>query len=362
MMDKLGMSLVLTCYNRQEFVREAILSVFAQDYDGPMQLVIVDDASTDDSVRVIEATVRDYGQGWDVEIIKLPKNLGVAGATDAGWAKAKYDWILIVDGDDVQLPNRCSMVAEAASRIPNLGQISFSMRNVDKEGHYFGIAPYGSAGYENTPKELILDNAESNYKNQFGELGKINVRSVGAATAFHRSLYDIWGPLCQGETEGMRFEQDPTWAFRAALSKTVIGINRFALNYRMHSSNLSNIELLADVSGIKQFELHQEKYQKFRADSIVCKLRDIERAREDCRLTNWSPDLLNKAEDLLRKDYSGCMLRYMWWSIPYYSRILRVMRNIKAFRESRTSILRLLPFHLFCWLKYKKQQREWANG
>lgn len=57
-----------------------------------MQLVIVDDASTDDSVRVIEETVRDYGQGWDVEIIKLEKNLGAAGATDAGWAKAKHEW------------------------------------------------------------------------------------------------------------------------------------------------------------------------------------------------------------------------------------------------------------------------------
>lgn len=361
-MKSLGMSMVLTCYNRQEYVREAILSVFAQDYDGPMQLVIVDDASTDDSVRVIEETVRDYGQGRDVEIIKLEKNLGVAGATDAGWAKAKYDWILIIDGDDIQLPSRCSMIAEAASRISNLGQVSFSMRNVDKEGHYFGNASYGSNRYEDTPDELILDNAEWNYRNQFGKLGSNNIRSVGAATAFHRSLYDMWGPLCQGETEGMRFEQDPTWAFRAALSMTVMGIKKFALNYRMHGSNLSNIQLPDGVSGVIRFELHQEKYQKFRADSIVCKLRDIKRAREDGRLTNWSLELLNKAEVQLRKEYSGCMLRYMWWSIPYYARLLRVIRDLKAFRESGTSMLRLLPFRLFCWLKYKKQQRDWKRN
>ena len=86
--------MVLTCYNQQEYVREAILSVFAQKYEGPMQLVIVDDASTDDSVRIIEESVQEYGAGWDVEIVRLKQNLGVAGATDAGWAKAKHDCLL----------------------------------------------------------------------------------------------------------------------------------------------------------------------------------------------------------------------------------------------------------------------------
>lgn len=356
------MSMVLTCYNRQEYVRDAILSVFAQEYDGPMQLVIVDDASTDASFRVIEETVRDYGQEWDVEIIKLTKNLGVAGATDAGWAKVKYDWILIIDGDDIQLPCRCSMIAEAASRVSNLGQVSFSMRNVDKEGCYFGNTSYGSNRYENTPNELILDNAELNYMNQFGKLGLNNIRSVGAATAFLRSLYDMWGPLCQDETEGMRFEQDPAWAFRAALSKTVMGINKFAVNYRTHDSNLSNIQLANGVSGVRQFELHQEKYQKFHADSLVCMLRDLRRARNDRSLTNWSDDMLNRAEMSLEYERYGCMLRHMWWSIPYYARLLRVLRDLKMFRKSGTSVLRLLPFWLFCWLKYKKQQRDRARN
>lgn len=86
--NRLGMSMVLTCYNRQEYVREAILSVFAQDYDGPMQLVIVDDASTDDSVRVIEETVRDYGKGWDVEIIKLAKKSGCFRSHGCGLGKS----------------------------------------------------------------------------------------------------------------------------------------------------------------------------------------------------------------------------------------------------------------------------------
>lgn len=144
MMNKLGMSMVLTCYNRSEYIKEAILSVFAQDYDGPMQLVIVDDASTDDSLRVIEETVRERGQDWDVEIVSLPENRGVAGATDAGWAKAKYEWILMVDGDDVQLPDRCRIVASSVEKYPEAVQISCALKMIDEQGREFNECSYGN--------------------------------------------------------------------------------------------------------------------------------------------------------------------------------------------------------------------------
>lgn len=362
-MNKLGMSLVLTCYNQQEYVSEAILSVFAQDYDGPMQLVIVDDASTDDSVRVIEETVRDCGQGWDVEIIKLTKNLGVAGATDAGWARAKYDWILIVDGDDVQLPNRCNMISEIAGKYTDIGQISFAMKCIDEGGRCFGFVSYSKSSYEKCPDFLLLDSPALNYRNQLESCTlEENIRSVGAGTAYNRKLYDKWGPLCEGETAGMRFEQDPTWAFRAALSMNVIGVKTPTVAYRSHGSNLSNMRLSPGMKGVVEFERYQEKYQKFHADSLVCMIRDLRRARNNRSLTNWSDDMLKHAEICLEKERNGCMLRYMWWSIPYYARLLRVIRDLKTFRESGTSMLRLLPFRLFCWLKYKKQQRDWKRN
>ena len=160
----------------------------------------------------------------------------------------------------------------------------------------------------------------------------------------------------------MRFEQDPTWAFRAALSMNVIGVKTPTVAYRSHDSNLSNFRLTPGVAGIMQFERHQEKYQSFHAASVVCMLRDLERARRDSNLTNWPPDLLNQARVKLELELSGCQLRSMWWSVSYFERIWRVVRNWRRFRLSGTSLLRLLPFRLFCWLKYKKQQRDWSRN
>ena len=113
MKQSIGISMVITCYNRANFIRESIISCIKQEYNGPLQIIVVDDASTDSSVEVIEATVHEFGAGRDIEIIRLPENRGVAGATDAGWAKAKHEWILIVDGDDIQDPLRCYYVNEA---------------------------------------------------------------------------------------------------------------------------------------------------------------------------------------------------------------------------------------------------------
>lgn len=357
-MDKLGMSLVLTCYNRQKYVREAILSVFAQKYEGPMQLVIVDDASTDDSVRIIEETVQECGAGWDVEIVKLKQNLGVAGATDAGWAKAKYDWILIVDGDDVQLPNRCAMISEISRKYTDIGQISFAMKCIDEGGRCFGFVSYSKSSYEKCPDILLLDSPDLNYRNQLeSRTLEENIRSVGAGTAYNRKLYDKWGALCEGETARMRFEQDPTWAFRAALSMNVIGVKTPTVAYRTHDSNLSNVRLSPGVAGEMELERFQEKYQSFHAASIVCMLRDLERARHNPTLTNWPSELLEQAKEKLEQELAGCQLRSMWWSVSYLERLRRSVFDWKRFRHSGTSLLRLLPFRLFCLLKYWRKRR-----
>lgn len=174
--------------------------------------------------------------------------------------------------------------------------------------------------------------------------------------AFSRIVKDAWGPLCQDETENLRFEQDPTLAFRAALMGPVLGWSNIGLAYRMHSSNLSNFRLMPGVAGIMQFERHQEKYQSFHAASVVCMLRDLERARRDSNLTNWPPDLLEDAKIKLEMELSGCQLRSMWWSVSYFERICRVLRNWRRFRQSGTSLLRLLPFRLFCLLKYWRKR------
>lgn len=187
----------------------------------------------------------------------------------------------------------------------------------------------------------------------------MRIRCVGAS--FHRKVWDRWGPLCYEETEELRFEQDPTLAFRAALLGAVLGVRKYALCWRMHNTNLSNRRLSPGMRGVMEFERYQEKYQDFHAASVVCMLRDVRRAMQDSSLTNWPADLLQAAERKLETELAGCQLRSMWWSVSWFERVKRLLLNWKNFRASGTSFARILPFRLFCWLKYRKQKREWAR-
>lgn len=346
-----SMSLVITCYNKARFIKDALISCFRQEYEGPLQIIIVDDASTDDSVKIIDDTIAEHGKGLDIEVIKLQQNRGVAGATDAGWAKARHEWILMVDGDDIQHPLRCQHINDVISEHPDVLQISFCMKNIDINGKETNSSSYASGyRYENTPEESVLNTPLLNYQNWFGGLTGPGVRCLGAA--FSRKIYDLWGPLCQGTTQNSRFEQDPVLAFRAGLLSYVVGNKQIALYYRSHNENLSNITLQSGYKGIVQYERFQDNYQAFHAESLRCILRDIEKASQDSRLTNWSPDLLQKAKNYFSKELAGCEMRDKWWQCNWFERLRRALYYHNKVHKKDKVWVRLLPFHVFCWLKY----------
>ena len=59
-------SVIIPCYNAQAYMREALASAFAQQYDGEIQNVIVDDASPDDTWSVICEVVEQYTSTRDI--------------------------------------------------------------------------------------------------------------------------------------------------------------------------------------------------------------------------------------------------------------------------------------------------------
>lgn len=102
MMDKPLVSVVCLCYNQERFVEEAIWSVLDQTYSN-IQLIVVDDASTDNSVNVIESVLTAYP---NVQFLALKENLGNCKAFNQGLALTTGSFVIDLAGDDVLLPNR----------------------------------------------------------------------------------------------------------------------------------------------------------------------------------------------------------------------------------------------------------------
>jgi glycosyltransferase involved in cell wall biosynthesis len=92
-------SVVITCYNCGNYVGEAIRSVARQTLPG-FECVIVDDASTDDSLTVIRQTVDELGDAR-FAVIALATNLGQTGASRAGLKHSGAPFVCFLDADDV---------------------------------------------------------------------------------------------------------------------------------------------------------------------------------------------------------------------------------------------------------------------
>jgi glycosyltransferase involved in cell wall biosynthesis len=101
-------SVIMPVYNSADYLHEAVNSVLSQSYD-PVELIIVDDASTDNSGQILaEISLRVPG----LRVVRLNENIGAAGARNAGLSVARGEFVSFIDADDVWLPEKTSRQVE----------------------------------------------------------------------------------------------------------------------------------------------------------------------------------------------------------------------------------------------------------
>lgn len=103
-------SVLMPAYNAQAHLQEALDSVLGQDLgDGAeLELVAVDDASTDDTGDILDAAARRDGR---VRVVHRPVNGGDGPARASGMEVAGGDWLLCVDSDDLLVPGSLARLA-----------------------------------------------------------------------------------------------------------------------------------------------------------------------------------------------------------------------------------------------------------
>jgi glycosyltransferase involved in cell wall biosynthesis len=109
-------SVVTATYKGGAYVGDALASVFAQTR--PVQeVIIVDDASPDDTADVVRALIRDAPV--PVTLVVLPVNSGgPARPQNVGVRAARGDYLVILDQDDVLLPSHCERLVGALEATP----------------------------------------------------------------------------------------------------------------------------------------------------------------------------------------------------------------------------------------------------
>jgi glycosyltransferase involved in cell wall biosynthesis len=109
-------SVIIPSYNTAPWIGAALDSVFAQT-QAAHEVIVVDDGSSDDSLRVLER----YGRG--VRLISQ-RHAGIGAARNRGARAASGDDLLFLDGDDVLEPQAIERQIAVSSRCPEAGFVA----------------------------------------------------------------------------------------------------------------------------------------------------------------------------------------------------------------------------------------------
>lgn len=131
------LTVVIPNYNYGAFVSESIASVCDQDYQ-PIELIIVDDGSTDNSVEMIHEAVKKAGHLHRVEVVALQKNVGKLAALNAVLDKMHGDYCITLDADDRLVPDYISRCMREFKRVsahdPHLGFVYTDCNLMNADG------------------------------------------------------------------------------------------------------------------------------------------------------------------------------------------------------------------------------------
>lgn len=144
------MTALITSYNYGDYIAAAVDSVLAQDYDGPIEILVVDDGSTDRSLDVLA------GYGERIRVVRQT-NQGQLMAFRTGIAEARGEILCLLDSDDTWLPEKVGRVVDGF-RDPTVQWVAHGVMLCDERLQPRAeIAPAGRKGRVRGDPVLFLE-------------------------------------------------------------------------------------------------------------------------------------------------------------------------------------------------------------
>jgi glycosyltransferase involved in cell wall biosynthesis len=147
-------SVLIPLYNRADYIEQTLASVLEQDYEN-IELIVVDDGSTDGSDRIVER----YYRAGVLTLLRHEGNVnkGQSAALNLGLRHATGDYIAILDSDDMFAPGKISRQVEFLEQHPEVGLVYGNGEGVDSDGNHLYHISYDDRIERNDPNDVLLD-------------------------------------------------------------------------------------------------------------------------------------------------------------------------------------------------------------
>ncbi len=208
-------SIVIPSYNQGQFVEETIRAILLQAYPN-LELLYCEDASTDDTLAVIEP----YSQ-W-MTLLPTPENLGMSNAINRGFRIASGEIVTWIATDDVYLPGVFWYVVERWRQNPDCGALVGAVQFIDQDSRT--VSDVISARLARpAPLDLSIEPLE-------------NWRLHQASTFYTGHGLDAAGRYVREE---LLYVMDRDLIFRVARKRPVEVLDELVSHFRLHPESKS---------------------------------------------------------------------------------------------------------------------------
>lgn len=202
-------TIVLPTYNGARHLAEAIDSCLAQTF-ADWELIVVDDASTDDSGAIAETYARREAR---VRVVRHSVNRQLPASLNTGFAASRGQLLTWTSDDNAYRPQALETLVAFVDERPRIDLVYSAYTVVDDDGH-------------------ILDRVRAR------PLATLIERNcVGASFLYRRKVYEGIGDYA----EDLRLAEDYDYWLRAAARFRLAPLDRDLYLYRAHSASLTSI-------------------------------------------------------------------------------------------------------------------------
>lgn len=224
-------SVIVPTYNSGGYVRETLLSILDQDYQD-FEIIVVDDASTDNTSDVITAM-----NSCKINYVSLPENHGgPSKARNVGVAKASGAYIAIFDSDDIMLAGRLSTAVTVLDRCADVAMTFTDIQKFDElTGDYPEIFLKHYDRFASIEKKRIQKNVYAiNNKQAFNCLFFENFISTSSVT-IRKSVFGQVGLFDESLTNA----DDLDMWFRISHRYDLAFVDTPTVRYRVREGSIS---------------------------------------------------------------------------------------------------------------------------
>lgn len=228
-------SVLMTVYNGERYLRESIDSILGQDFPD-FEFLIVDDGSTDSSIAIVAS----YSDSRIVHI--KADHLGLVGALNLGLSHVKGHFIARMDADDRARPTRLRVQRDYFAKNPDVDLVCSDIATIDDNGRLTGYQRQAHADNTRFLKGLTFERNDKPIIHPSVMMRAGVPRAIGGYRAFDCA-------------------EDRDFWLRAIEQFKFARVAEILLEYRMHAGGISRTkgakQATASVMSVVNYKLRK---------------------------------------------------------------------------------------------------------